>query len=87
MGLNNDNHKKLILEYPDKDHIVFDKRIKTKYGWVCEVDAIVAVQDDIVNLATDEKLKVALQVPINVYHEHLGYPGLMMTWQWRKYGL
>ena len=70
---NNDIH----LVYLDRDTITFDRRIKTKDGWVSRVDIIPIPSQD----STEEQALVAPQVTkdINLYHRQLGHPNEQIT--------
>ena len=65
--ISNDENNNIGLTYKDGTTIKFDRRVKTKDGWVAGVD---------VEPATNETAMVAFirTVDINEYHRELGHP-------------
>ena len=77
LGSNDENN--IILTYPDGSIVTFDRRIKTKDGWVGGVD-IVPISSEIAQLGSQRI------VNINDYHKELGHPSESTTRATAKLG-
>ena len=75
--LSSTTNNDIQLVYRDGDTVTFDRRIKTRDGWVSGVD-IVPILD---GQAKEEKAFVAAKVTcdINEYHRQLGHPNEQVT--------
>ena len=75
--LSSTDNNEIQLVYPDGDTVTFDRRIKTKDGWVSGVD----IKPIIDKPAKQEQALVASQVTrdINEYHRQLGHPNERIT--------
>ena len=75
--LSSNPNKDIQLVYPDGDTVTFDRRIKTKDGWVSGVDIIPIPSQE----TTEEQALVAPQVTkdMNLYHRQLGHPNEQIT--------
>jgi len=78
--LGSDDLNNITLNYPDGSKITFDRRIKTRDGWVGGVD-VVPIIDDVAKLSRDETkakpVKSSVKekaININEYHCALGHP-------------
>ena len=93
--LSSTDNNEIQLVYPDGDTVTFDRRIKTKDGWVSGVD----VKPITGKPAKQEQTSVAAQVTrgINAYRRQLGHPnerimrttaeafGIKLTGKFQKY--
>ena len=80
-----DANNNIRLDYPDGSHIVFDRRIKTKDGWVAGVD-IVPLVTEMAKLSEDKKTKAAKaakskvkSIDVNELHQALTHPSERVT--------
>ena len=64
--ITSDENNNIELTYGDGTKIKFDRRVKTKDGWVAGVD-IIPIQEQ-------AKLAFSRSVDINTYHQELGHP-------------
>ena len=78
--LGSDGTNNIVLRYPDGDTIVFDRRIKTRDGWVAGVE-VIPLTDETAKLGEEKSKKVAAagstkmqSIDVNVLHEMLGHP-------------
>ena len=78
--LGSDDLNNITLNYPDGSKITFDRRIKTRDGWVGGVD-VVPIIDDVAKLSCNETkakpVKSSVKekaININEYHCALGHP-------------
>ena len=70
--LGSDADNNMILSYPDESKIVFDRRIKTRDGWLGGVN-VVPVFNDFANVTSRRSVNV------NEYHKELGHPNEAIT--------
>ena len=88
--VSNDADKNLVLSYLDGSKIVFDRRVKTKDGWVSGVNIGVLLDSPMLNGlsggASSQKGVSLLArgetsdaVTVNEYHEQLGHPSMDST--------
>jgi hypothetical protein len=75
----------ITLNYPDGSKITFDRRIKTRDGWVGGVD-VVPIINDVAKLSQDEMKGKPIKssakekaININDYHCALGHPSEATT--------
>ena len=64
--ISSDKNNNIELTYGDSAKIKFDRRVKTKDGWVAGVDVVPAQERAM--------LAFARSVDINTYHQELGHP-------------
>ena len=69
--LGSDEENNITLSYPDGSSITFDRRIKTRDGWVCGVD-IIPIATEMAQLSKDTAKETVID--INEYHRALGHP-------------
>ena len=58
--LSSNDKSDIILSYPNGDRIAFDRRAKTRDGWIAGIDAI-PNRDEIASLATGGQVKSAAE--------------------------
>ena len=75
--LSSTTNNNIQLVYPDRDTVMFDRRIKTRDDWVSEVDIMPIPGKQ----AKKEKAFVVAKVThdINEYHRQLGHPNEQIT--------
>lgn len=85
--LGSDDSNNITLNYPDGSKITFDRRMKTRDGWVSGVDVVpIPITNDVAKLSQDERKakpsKSSIRektVNINEYHCALGHPSEATT--------
>ena len=88
--MSSNSRNDIILSYPNGDKIAFDRRTKTRDGWIAGID-VISNHDEIANLArqTDtksaakegkgDKKRKAKPQDVMKYHQSLGHPGEALT--------
>eukprot|EP00984_Skeletonema_dohrnii_P022875 scaffold11976_cov67-Skeletonema_dohrnii-CCMP3373.AAC.1 len=74
--LSKDVNNNIMLTYSNGQDIIFDRRLKTKDGWVAGVDVSTNQRDE---TAKSETVKKAKTKDVNELHCELGHPGEAAT--------
>ena len=68
----------IVLEYEDKQNIVFDCRCKTRDGWIAGIE-VLPCSGEVAKLSSDGVVKHSKRKNVNEFHRELGHPGEDVT--------
>ena len=75
--ISKNEHNNIILIYPDKSVVEFDKRLKTQNGWVAGVDVLPFRKSG--EMAKVKSVKRVKTKNVNTLHQELGHPSEATT--------
>ena len=76
--LSSDQQNNIVLQYDDGQDIAFDRRCKTRDGWIAGAE-VLPCKGEVAKLSSDGSVKHSKRKDVNVLHRELGHPGEDMT--------